>query len=93
MANRAQGPAGNHGANLRNRLAKENRRLPILGNTDETANYQYVKQFLLEEEKALGRQFGLEYAEGYHYIGPKLTAGGYTPTMNEYIEKNAVPLR
>jgi len=93
VANRAQGPAGNHGANLRQRLAKENKRLPVLGNSDESANYQYIKQFLLEDEKALGQQFGMEYAEGYHYIGAKLTSGGYVPTMSEYIEKNAVPLR
>ena len=92
VANAAQGPAGIRGARLRERLAKENKRLPVLGKDDRTANYQYVKQFLMEDEKELGKQFGLEYAEGFHYIGPKLKTKGYTPNLNEYIEKNAVPM-
>ncbi len=88
VANVAQGPAGNAGRQLRARLEKEGKRLPILGTDDETANYQYVKQFLMEDEKALGKRFGLEYAEAFHYIGP----GSYTPTMQEYIDRNATPL-
>lgn len=90
MANTAQGPAGNNGIRLRERLAKEGKRLPVLGRDDETANYQYVKQFLLEEEKALGKQYGLEYAEAYHYIGPH---PGFASHLNEYIDEHAEPLR
>jgi len=94
MANKAQGPAGNGGVRLRDRLAKEGKILPILGNDDETANYNYIKQFLCEDEKVLGKRFGFEYAEAFHYIGPKDPGSkGYTPGMNEYIEKNAVPKR
>ena len=90
MANTAQGPAGNNGTRLRDRLAKDGKRLPVLGLDDGTANYQYVKQFLLEEEKALGKQYGLEYAEAYHYIGPD---PGYAPHINKYIDENTEPLR
>ncbi len=90
VVNVAQGPAGNAGARLRARLTKEGRKLPVLGDDDYTSNYQYVKQFLMEGEKALGKRFGLEYAEAYHYIGP---GAGYAPTIQDYIEKNAVPLQ
>ncbi len=76
--------------NLRERLAKENRRLPLLGSDDRTANYQYVKEFLLDDERALGKQYGLEFAEAFHYIGP---GRGFAPRLDEYVRKNAVPLR
>jgi LmbE family N-acetylglucosaminyl deacetylase len=89
LANKAQGPAGESGVRLRERLAKENKRLPILGSDDRTASYQYVREFLLDDEKALGRKYGLEYAEAFHYIGP---GPGYTPTLDEYIRQHAVPL-
>jgi LmbE family N-acetylglucosaminyl deacetylase len=89
LANRSQGPAGESGVRLRERLAKENKRLPILGSDDRTANYQYVKEFLLDGDRALGKKYGLEYAEAFHYIGP---GPGYTPTLDEYIRQHAVPL-
>jgi len=92
MANKAQGPAGNHGARLRDRLAKEKKKLPILEGGDERANYNYVKQFLLEDEKELGKKFGFQYAQAFHYIGPKLRPQRYA-SYDEYIEKHAVPLR
>ncbi|HYK91053.1 MAG TPA: PIG-L family deacetylase, partial [Acidobacteriota bacterium] len=60
LANKAQGPAGNNGVRLRERLAVENRRLPMLDADDRNANFRYVKEFLLEDEKALGIQYGLE---------------------------------
>lgn len=88
LANKAQGPAGSAGAALRERLAKEGKMLPLLGNDNDTANFQYVKQFLLEDERALGEKHGLKYAEAFHYIGP---GTGYAPTIQEYIRKNAVP--
>jgi LmbE family N-acetylglucosaminyl deacetylase len=87
VANKAQGPAGNNGARLRERLALERKRLPMLGTDDETANYQYVKEFLLQDEKALGKTYGLQYAEAFHYIGP----GTEYAVLDEYIRQNAVP--
>ncbi len=93
VANKAQGPAGNHGVRLRDRLRKEGKKLSILEGGDQTANYNYVKEFLLEDEKALGKQFGFEYAEAFHYIGPKLNPTNYTPKRQQYIEENAAPIR
>ena len=79
--NVTQGPAGENGARLRARLAAENRRLPILGDNDETANRQYIKEFVLDldsdrlrgvpSDREVGRRFGLEWAEAFHYIGPR----------------------
>ena len=90
MANKTQGPAGRAGVALRDRLVKEGKKLPMLGDSDDTANFQYVKQFLLEDERALGKKYGVEYAEAFHYIGP---GASYAPTMDDYIKKNAVPLK
>ena len=90
LANKAQGPAGESGVRLRERLAKEGKRLPILGTDDRTANYQYIREFLLDDERALGKQYGCEYAEAFHYIGP---GPGYTARLDEYLRRNAVPIR
>lgn len=89
LANKAQGPAGENGARLRQRLAGEKKHLPILGSDDRTASFQYIKEFLLDDEKELGRKYGLEYAEGFHYIGP---GPGYAPRLEEYIKERAIPL-
>jgi LmbE family N-acetylglucosaminyl deacetylase len=87
-ANRAKGPAGNHGSRLRAELAQKGQRLPLLGNDDITADRNYIKEFILERRRALGRKHGVEYAEAFHHIG-----GGHSSTVQEYIKKNAVPLR
>ena len=88
-ANRAKGPAGTHGSQLRAQLAKKGRKLPLLGNDDLTADRNYIKEFVLSRSRALGKKYGVEYAEAFHYIGgskPNRTA------VEEYTEKNAVPL-
>jgi LmbE family N-acetylglucosaminyl deacetylase len=92
--NVTQGPAGDSGARLRAQLAARNRRLPILGDDDETANRQYIKQFVLDldserlrgvaSDREVGRRFGLEWAEAFHYIGPRPNR------LEEYIARNAV---
>jgi LmbE family N-acetylglucosaminyl deacetylase len=86
-ANVTQGPAGNHGARLRQRLASQGKRLPILGNDDDTANRAYTKNFALGRDRARGQAHGLQYAEYFHYIGPD------DPDMPaDYVDKNAVSL-
>ncbi len=90
LANKAQGPAGNSGAALKERLARDGKKLPILDTDDPTANYRYVKEFLLDGDRSLGSRYGLEYAEAFHYIGP---GSGYAPRLQEYINRNAVPAR
>jgi LmbE family N-acetylglucosaminyl deacetylase len=75
-----QGPGGNNGARLRQQLAAKGQQLPILGDDDDTANRQYIKHFVLDydskaqrgvpSDRELGRKYGLEWAEPFHYIGP-----------------------
>jgi LmbE family N-acetylglucosaminyl deacetylase len=94
--NVTQGPAGENGARLRAQLASEKRRLPILGNDDETANRQYIKQVVLDldserlrgvpSDKAIGRSYGLEWAEAFHYIGPRANK------LDSYVAENSVGL-
>ncbi|MBI3665175.1 MAG: PIG-L family deacetylase [Acidobacteria bacterium] len=85
LVNLAQGPAGQSGARLRAGLAARKLRLPILGDNDETANRQYVKEFVLRPNHELGQKYGLEYAEAFHYIGPEESP------VDEYVKRNAVP--
>jgi LmbE family N-acetylglucosaminyl deacetylase len=82
LENKAQGPAGETGARLRTRLAREGVTLPLLGNDDITANREYIRQFVLSRDRATGKRYGLEYAEQYHYIGPP------QDTVGEYIRQN-----
>jgi LmbE family N-acetylglucosaminyl deacetylase len=86
MANVTQGPSGTTGARLRQRLAREGKRLPLLGNDDDTANRAYTKQFALARDRSRGQAHGLEYAEYFHYIGPDESE------VDEYVRRNAVPL-
>ncbi len=88
IANYNFGPCGVNGSRLRNRLAREGKKLPILGDSDRSANFNYIKDLMMEDWRQLGKQFGLEYAEAYHYIKREY---GYT-SVNEYVENNAVPL-
>ena len=86
LANITQGPAGNQGERLRQRLAAQGKKLPLLGNDAETANRQYTKYFALGRDRARGPAHGLEWAEYFHYIGPD------DPVEENYISSNAVPL-
>lgn len=74
-----QGPGGNAGSRIKKSLASNGKKLPILGETDETANFNYVKYFVLDKDskaqrgtpsdREIGEKYGLEWAEAYHYIG------------------------
>jgi LmbE family N-acetylglucosaminyl deacetylase len=86
LLNVAQGPAGQSGARLRRRLSAQGLRLPLLGEDDETANREYTRRFVLGRDAEIGKRFGLEYAEAYHYIGPP------APELDEYIKKNSLKL-
>ena len=85
--NVAKGPGGHHGAKLRAELAKRNLKLPLLGNDDDTADRAYIKEFVLGRDRELGKKYGVEYAEAFHYIGPTRSR------LEEYIKQNAVPLK
>lgn len=96
--NVTQGPAGEAGARLRRRLAEEGRKLPILGDDDETANLNYIKHILLDvdsmrlrgvpSDKEMGEEYDLEWAEGMHYLGPDSRPS----QLDDYIQENAVSL-
>lgn len=88
-ANRAKGPAGNHGSRLRAELAKRGQKLPLLGDDDVTADRNYIKEFVLNRHRALGQKHGVQYAEAFHHIG----GSSRSSTIEEYIKKNAVPLK
>ena len=86
LANVTQGPAGNNGAFLKAKLAAQGKKLPILGNDDETANKNYTKYFALSRDRVRGKQHGVKYAEVYHYVSRDESP------IDEYISQNAVPL-
>jgi len=89
VANKGKGPAGDAGARLRRELARQGKRLPLLGGDDDTANFAHVKHFLMEDFRLLGEQFGLQYAEAFRYIGPE---PDYSAGIRQYVEAHAVPL-
>ena len=93
LANVAQGPAGINGSRLRRELEKQGKVLPLLGTTDKDANRNYIKHFVLDidsknlrgvpSDREVGKQYNLEWAERFHYIGPEPSA------TSEYIRQNA----
>lgn len=93
LANVTQGPAGEAGARLRKRLASEGNYLPLLGNDDTTANRNYIKHFVLDmdsvsqrgvpSDKDVGKAYGLEWAERFHYIGDQPSQ------ISKYIDEHA----
>ena len=84
---------GSSGSKLRKRLAKEGKRLPILGNDDDTADREYVRHFLikgLSTFDGMKEKYGLDYAERFYYIDQRRPPG--KSEVEKYIEENAVPL-
>ena len=67
--NKAQGPAGSQGSQLKQQLAQYGLELPLLGGDDDHADREYIKTFGLETYKALGAKYGCDYAERFFYIG------------------------
>lgn len=88
-ANVAKGPAGHLGSRLRDELAKQGKKLPLLDGGDVTADRNYIREFVLARWREMGRRYGVEYAEAFHYIGPR----GGRSAREEYIERNAGPLK
>jgi LmbE family N-acetylglucosaminyl deacetylase len=88
MASKGKGPAGNAGARLRQELLRQGRKMPLLGGDDETANFQYIKFFLMEDYRLFGKLFGCEYAEAFRYIGPM---PNYLENIRKYANSHTVP--
>lgn len=89
-ANVAKGPAGHLGSRLRAELAQQGKKLPLLGDDEVTADRNYIKEFVMGRGRELGRKYGLEYAEAFHYIGP---GSGRGSSREDYIQRNAVPIK
>jgi LmbE family N-acetylglucosaminyl deacetylase len=85
---RSQG-GGNRGSQLRARLAREGKRLPLLGEDDRTADREYVRRFLIDDYKKLGEQHGVECAEPFRYMDNRTAAK--SSEVEDYIQKNAKP--
>ena len=68
--------------------------IPILEGYDHTVNFNYAKAFLFNDNKKLGEKYGLQWAEGYHYMNEiPFDNNVYDPDspIEQYIRKNAVP--
>jgi len=85
ICNVAKGPGGHHGSKLRAELARQGKKLPLLGDDDRTADRNYIREFVLAGDRELGRKYGVEYAEAFHYIGPPKS------NTDEYIRQHTVP--
>jgi LmbE family N-acetylglucosaminyl deacetylase len=92
-ANRAKGPGGHLGSRLRAELAKRNQRLPLLGDDDTTAERNYIKEFVLARNRELGRQYGVEYAEVFHYVPAGAAGADRDPRVDAYVKQHAVPAK
>jgi LmbE family N-acetylglucosaminyl deacetylase len=92
-ANVAKGPGGHLGSKLRAELAERHQRLPLLGDDDLTADRNYVKEFLLTNSRELGKRYGVEYAEAFHYIPPGASGADHDPRVDAYVKQHAVPIR
>jgi len=92
VAIKSQGPGGDAGANLRKSLLAQGKNTSLLGNDDDSANFNYVKNFMLDidsenlrgvqSDKELGKKHGVEWAEAFHYIGPR------DSKITEYLKNN-----
>jgi LmbE family N-acetylglucosaminyl deacetylase len=88
ICNVAKGPAGHHGSKLRAALAKQGKKLPLLGDDDVTADRNYIREFVLADDRALGRKYGVQYAEAFHYIPPEAPS-----PVDEYVKQHATTVR
>ena len=89
ICNVAKGPGGHHGSKLRAELARQGKKLPLLGDDDTTADRNYIREFVLAGNRVLGKKYGVEYAEAFHYIGPSASGS----RVGDYIMRNALPLK
>lgn len=92
-ANVAKGPAGHLGSRLRAELAKRHQRLPLLGDDDLSADRNYIREFVMTSSRELGRQYGVEYAEVFHYIPPGTSGADRDSRIDTYVKEHAVPLK
>jgi LmbE family N-acetylglucosaminyl deacetylase len=78
---------GNLGSQLRARLAREGKRLPLLGNDDRAADREYIRHFLLDDYRDFAKPHSLQYAERFYYVDDRRPADS---KVDEYVAKNAI---
>ena len=66
-------------------LAERKLRLPALSGDEGTAIDEFTRVSLENRDRAVGKKYGLEYAEEFHYIGRD-------ESLDQYVAHNAVPL-
>jgi LmbE family N-acetylglucosaminyl deacetylase len=82
---------GGKGSRLRAALAREGRRLAILGDNDQSADREYVRRFMMKEHEALGKRYGVRFAEAFYYVDQR--ASEEQAEVDKYVKENAIPLR
>ncbi len=92
-ANVAKGPGGHSGSRLRADLAKRNERLPFLGDDDATADRAYIREFSMDRSRELGKQYGVAYAEVFHYVPPGASGADFDSRIETYVKEHVVPLK
>ena len=79
---------------LRDNLAKRNLTLPWFSADDSAIIKEYVDLVFRTADQRIGQQYGLDYAEVFHYIGPGEQSSKFTPSsMEQYLAENAIPLK
>ena len=98
MLNITKGPAGvGKGKALKERLARDGKKLPVLGDDDSKADFNYIKNIVFDimerdpnfysiSTRELGEQYGLGWAERFRYIGPAENR------LEKYIKENAIAI-
>ena len=85
-ANRTQ--VTNMALRLRDYLAERNLRLPELEKDIDSVIDWYVETVFRSEAASIGKRYGLEYAEAFHYVGPFKRKH-----LQRYVEEHSVPLK
>jgi LmbE family N-acetylglucosaminyl deacetylase len=65
-------------------MAERHLRLPDLAGDETTAINEYTKYAIESHDGPVGRKYGLQFGEEFHYIGPD-------NSLEEYISRHAVP--
>ena len=66
-------------------LAEKSLRIPALSGDETSAINEFTQVALESRARMMGKRYGLEYAEEFHYIGPDTS-------LDEYVARNAVRL-
>jgi hypothetical protein len=61
-----------------------------LGDNDITADRNYIKEFVMARNRELGRRYGVEYAEAFHYTAPGASGADRDPPVDAYVKEHAI---